>query len=98
MARIHEALERLDLYGFEDVPAATLSAGQRRRIGLARLLLAPSSAWILDEPFTSLDHAGIELVAGLVAEHVAGGGVVVATSHQPLELGDGVVRTLGLAG
>ena len=98
VARIHEALEQVDLYGFEDVPAHTLSAGQRRRIGLARLLLAPARAWILDEPFTSLDRAGITLVAGLIAAHVQGGGVVVATSHQPLELGDGVVRTLQLAG
>ena len=95
-ARIHEVLEALDLYGFEDVAAATLSAGQRRRIALARLLLTAAPLWILDEPFTSLDRAGIELVGGLVSPHLRNGGMVVATSHQPLELGTGAVRTLRL--
>lgn len=94
---IQAALEQVELYGFEDAPAATLSAGQHRRIGLARLLLVPSTAWILDEPFTSLDSAGIDLVAGLVTTHVARGGLVVATSHQPLQLAAGAVRTLQLA-
>ena len=95
-ARIMEALDRVDLYGFEDVPASTLSAGQRRRISLARLLLAPARLWILDEPFTSLDRAGVALVTDLVAGHVGGGGLVVATSHQPLDFPDGVVRELAL--
>ena len=96
--RIFDALEQVDLNGFEDVPASTLSAGQRRRISLARLLLAPARLWILDEPFTSLDRDGIALVADLIARHVGGGGLVVATSHQTLALEVDAVRTLQLGG
>lgn len=96
MERITETLTEVDLYGFEDVPASTLSAGQQRRISLARLLLAPAKLWILDEPFTSLDHAGIALVTGLMTRHVAAGGMIIATSHQPLDFGPGVMRTLEL--
>jgi heme exporter protein A len=72
-----------------------LSAGQKRRAAMVRVLLSNASLWLLDEPFTNLDVAGVELFASLLAEHAAGGGVVLATTHQPIPaLG---VRTLELA-
>lgn len=75
-------LERVGLYAQADVEAERLSAGQRRRLALARLLLAGARLWLLDEPFTALDREGIALVAGLLEDHAAGGGVAVFTSHQ----------------
>ena len=82
---IERALERVDLYGFEDVPAYTLSAGQRRRISLARLLLTGAPLWILDEPLTALDRHGTALAESLMREHVDSGGILVFTTHQPLD-------------
>lgn len=82
---IEHALERVDLYGFEDVAAYTLSAGQRRRISLARLLLTGAPLWILDEPLTALDRDGTTLAESLMREHVSGGGILVFTTHQPLD-------------
>ncbi len=81
---LDEVLSKIGLRGFEDVPARTLSAGQRRRVGLARLLLNKTSVWILDEPFTSLDKAGIELVEQLLHTHAEQGGIAVLTSHHPI--------------
>jgi heme exporter protein A len=63
-----------------------LSQGQRRRIGLARLRLSTRPLWILDEPLTALDAAGVELLHGLLASHLAAGGLCVAASHQPLPI------------
>ncbi|MGI9440557.1 MAG: heme ABC exporter ATP-binding protein CcmA [Parvibaculales bacterium] len=66
------------------MPIGDLSAGQRRRLTLARLLLAPRPIWLLDEPFTALDVQGCALVAGLVATHIKKGGMAVVASHAPL--------------
>src|SRR5690606_38087119 len=66
------------------VPAARLSAGQRRRGALARMPVARASAWLLDEPFNSLDASGSALLAGWVAAMLRAGGVAVLSSHQPL--------------
>lgn len=79
-----EVLARVGLRGFEDVPARALSAGQQRRVSLARLLLSQAQVWILDEPFTSLDKAGIAYVESLLAEHEARGGMAALTSHHPV--------------
>lgn len=78
------ALDEVGLYGFEDVPGYTLSSGQRRRVSLARLLLASAPLWILDEPLTALDAAGTELVETLLSRHLDTGGMVVLTTHQAL--------------
>ena len=79
---IEEALARTGLAGYLHTPAQRLSAGQKRRIALARLLLSPATLWILDEPYDALDSDGIEAVNALLAEHLARGGSVLLTSHQ----------------
>jgi len=76
------ALARLELAHFMDVPCSTLSAGQRRRVGLARLTLGGARLWLLDEPFTALDNAGTATVRALIEDHLHGGGCAVLTSHQ----------------
>lgn len=95
--RVEDALERVDLYGFEDVPARNLSAGQNRRLALARLLVTQSRLWILDEPFTSLDKHGIEVVELLFAEHVSNGGMLALTSHHPINLERSSVKKINLS-
>lgn len=81
---IETAAERLALLSLLDLPVAVLSAGQRRRVALARLLVAARPIWLLDEPTAALDSASQEIVAGLLAEHVAAGGIVVAATHLAL--------------
>lgn len=76
------ALEQVGLFGFEDVLAQSLSAGQRRRIALARLLVSDHRLWIVDEPFTSLDKDGIDIFKTMMESHTAAGGMVAFTSHH----------------
>ncbi len=83
---IQEALARVQLAGFDDVPAQALSAGQKRRLSLARLLMTHNALWILDEPFTALDKQGITLIEQLMMEHCDQGGMIVLTSHHELNL------------
>lgn len=78
-------LAALGLRGFEDVPCYTLSAGQQRRVGLARLGLLPTTLWVLDEPFTSIDDAGVVFIKQLIQQHCGDGGGVIMTSHQSLD-------------
>jgi heme exporter protein A len=80
------ALERLALLPLRDRAAQTLSAGQKRRLGLARLLLADRPVWALDEPTVSLDAGSVGLFGGLVEEHLARGGSAVLTSHVDMGL------------
>lgn len=84
--RVAGALERLGLGRLADLPARLLSAGQRRRLALARLLAAPAPLWLLDEPGVGLDTAGLETLTALVAEHRAAGGRVAVATHQALDL------------
>jgi heme exporter protein A len=91
-----EALSRVGMEGYERVPCQQLSAGQLRRVALARLCMCPAPLWLLDEPLTALDAAGQGLVRALVAEHQAGGGAVLCATHQGLELGG--ARALWLGG
>lgn len=81
---IGAALARVGMAGYDDVLCQHLSAGQQRRVGLARLLLGGPKLWLLDEPLTALDAAGVELVRGLIGGHVGGGGAVLCATHQPL--------------
>jgi heme exporter protein A len=85
-ACLDEALDQIGLYGYEDVAVKALSAGQRRRVALARLWLSRAPLWILDEPFTAIDRQGIGNLEQRLAQHVACDGMVVLTTHQPLVL------------
>ena len=84
-ARIAQALQQVGLEGFEDVACHMLSAGQQRRVSLARLYLNDAPLWILDEPFTAIDKGGVAAQEALIARHVAAGGSVVLTTHQDLQ-------------
>ena len=84
--QVEFALARVGLYGCEDVPSHTLSAGQQRRVNLARLFLSRAPLWLLDEPFTAIDARGIDDLQILLATHVEAGGAVVMTSHQALQV------------
>ena len=85
---VDTALERVGLGAFAARLVAELSAGQRRRLALARLLLGRARLWLLDEPLVSLDQAGVTLVEKLVHEHLTSGGMAVIATHQPLAFGD----------
>jgi len=90
-------LARFTLRGFEDVPCRTLSAGQNRRVGLARLLMTRSLLWVLDEPFSALDRRGMRDLEAIFEEHVGNGGMIVLTTHHPIEMGQCKVKYLDLA-
>ena len=85
-AHADAALERMGAKRLADLPVRVLSAGQRRRVALARLLAAPRPLWLLDEPLAALDVAGQALVASLVGEHIAAGGAALVATHQPLDI------------
>ena len=82
---IDAALTAVGLRGFEDVPCHTLSAGQQRRVALARLYLEAPPLWLLDEPFTALDKQGVVQLEQHLSEHCQRGGMVVLTTHHPLQ-------------
>ncbi|PWB30102.1 heme ABC transporter ATP-binding protein CcmA [Pseudomonas sp. SDI] len=82
---IWQALAAVGLRGFEDVACHTLSAGQQRRVALARLYLDSPPLWILDEPFTALDKEGVAQLEAHLAAHCEQGGMVVLTTHHSLE-------------
>jgi heme exporter protein A len=85
-ARALDALDRIGLLGREYLPAKVLSQGQKRRVTLARLLVSRVPLWILDEPLTALDVRAIELIQNRLAEHLSAGGMVVLTTHQPIDV------------
>ena len=87
VSKICEALAEVKLTGYEYRPVGSLSAGQQRRVALARLLLSDAPLWLLDEPFTALDVAGCEWLEACVRRHVNAGGATVFTSHQPSRFG-----------
>lgn len=94
---IWQALQAVGLCGFEDVPCHTLSAGQQRRVALARLYLADTPPlWVLDEPFTALDKSGVAQLEAHLADHCERGGVVVLTTHHSLQCTPATYRDLDL--
>lgn len=93
---IDQAVNKVLLTGYDDTLAQILSAGQKRRLSLARLLITRNRLWILDEPFTSLDKQGIALIETLMAEHCANGGMIVLTSHHEIELHGVSVQRINL--
>jgi heme exporter protein A len=92
--QVDNALAAVGLYGYEDMPGHQLSAGQHRRVALARLYLSKALLWVLDEPFTALDTQGVEKLETLFMMHVQRGGCVIFTSHQPANIVD--LRRLSL--
>ena len=90
------ALERLGLDGHEDLEAKVLSQGQKRRVALSRLLVNNAVLWVLDEPFTALDTAAVDLLQSVIREHVDKGGLVVLTTHQEVPLTSERARRLKL--
>jgi len=90
------ALIKMGLRGYEDLPSHVLSQGQTRRVALARLLVSQHKLWILDEPFTALDVAAVDLLQQVVRDHVANNGMVILTTHQEVELTSGSVKEVKL--
>ncbi len=90
------ALRRMGLRGRETLPVKVLSQGQRRRVALARLLLSNASLWILDEPLTALDVGAVGLMQELIGEHLVNNGMVIYTTHQPLEVVGVATRSFAL--
>ena len=82
LSNIEQALKKVGLYGYEDVPIAYLSAGQKRRVALARLFLQQAKLWVLDEPFTAIDLAGVKALEQWLVEHAQQGGMVLLTTHH----------------
>ncbi len=80
------AIDTFGLHGLEDIPAAIMSAGQKRRLGLARLVLVERPIWFLDEPSVSLDVQSVQILAGVVSRHIKNGGIAIAATHVPLGL------------
>lgn len=83
-SKVDEALAKVGLRGYEDVPCYTLSAGQQRRVNLARLYLLPAKLWVLDEPFTAIDKKGVAAIEALLTHRAQQGGAVILTTHQAL--------------
>ncbi|MCZ8130411.1 MAG: cytochrome c biogenesis heme-transporting ATPase CcmA [Steroidobacteraceae bacterium] len=94
---IDAALQRLAVYGQRDLPFRSLSAGQRRRVAMARVLLARARLWLLDEPFTNLDVGGVRELSAVIADHVRAGGIAILTAHADLELPGVALRRLELS-
>ncbi len=94
-ADISQALAKVGLYGYEQVLCQNLSAGQQRRVALARLYLSSASLWILDEPFTAIDKAGVAALELLFVEHLSRGGALILATHQALNI-DYPINTLVL--
>jgi len=90
-------LERVGLRKQQNLPARLLSAGQRRRLGLSRLLAGKATLWIMDEPLSSLDVEGMALVGALIGAHVNGGGMAIVATHQELNLTVGLRQRIDLA-
>ena len=89
---VYRALAQTGLVGKEDMTARFLSAGQKQRVALARLLACPAKLWIMDEPFTALDVSGVDLVRKLLESHLQRDGMAVLTSHQTVEVRGDVVK------
>jgi len=93
---IEQALATVKLTGFEDALASHLSAGQSRRIALARLWQSDAKIWILDEPFTAIDKAGVIELENLFIKHVDSGGAIIFTSHQDMTIGSDRLKRITL--
>lgn len=91
---LYDALARVHLKGYEETPCQYLSAGQRRRVALARLYVEHVPLWVLDEPFTAIDREGVAALEQCLADHVSRQGLVIVTTHHDLKLPTGYERYL----
>ena len=94
---IDATLDRLGVAAQAALPARALSAGQRRRVAMARVVLARARLWLLDEPFTNLDVAGVAALSAMIAAHAAAGGIAILTAHAELDVAGYPVRRLELS-
>lgn len=94
--QIADALIQMGLAGREELPTMVLSAGQKRRVALARLLTSKAALWVLDEPFTALDVKAVDLLKQVIGKHMQAGGLVVLTTHQEVDLDVGTMKEINL--
>ena len=87
-AQAQAALRRIGLRGREALPVRVMSQGQKRRVALARLMVSTANLWVLDEPFVALDLQAVDQLRRVLGQHVAAGGMLLLTSHQPVSLLD----------
>ncbi|WP_413701330.1 cytochrome c biogenesis heme-transporting ATPase CcmA [Psychromonas sp. KJ10-10] len=87
-------LAKVGLAGYEDIVTAQLSAGQQRRVALARLWLNDCPLWVLDEPFTAIDKSGVQVLEQLFIDHARRGGIVLLTTHQDLSIEKGLLTKI----
>lgn len=92
------ALKQVGLDGLEDIPCHSLSAGQHRRVALARLWLTAAKLWVLDEPFTAIDKSGVGLLQSRFEQHMKQGGMVLITTHQDLSMKFDTLKKVTLTG
>ena len=90
------ALAQVGLAELQDIPCHSLSAGQHRRVALARLWLSAAKLWVLDEPFTAIDKAGVNMLQQKFQQHMAQGGIILITTHQDLSLQFETLKTVSL--
>jgi len=93
---VSATLVRFGVAGRGEQLVRHLSQGQKRRVALARLSLSPARLWVLDEPFVAMDDTGLRMLSSLIAEHLAGGGITVLTSHQSVDIGTVPAQNLEL--
>ncbi|WP_432453597.1 cytochrome c biogenesis heme-transporting ATPase CcmA [Agarivorans sp. QJM3NY_29] len=96
LGQLYDLLARVGLAGLEDEPTAHLSAGQQRRVGLARLWLVERQLWILDEPFTAIDKQGVTYLEAVLKRHAEAGGMILLTTHQTLNIDSAHYRVLNI--
>jgi heme exporter protein A len=90
------SLKSLGLEGYEDEPCSQLSAGQKRRVGLARMAISKARLWVLDEPFTAVDVHGVKLLCEWIKAFAQQGGTVLFTTHQKVQFGEVLPRVVDL--
>ncbi|WP_025564970.1 cytochrome c biogenesis heme-transporting ATPase CcmA [Psychromonas sp. SP041] len=91
-----DILTLVGLVGYENIPTAQLSAGQQRRVALARMWFSDCPLWILDEPFTAIDKSGVKVIENLLIKHAHKGGMIILTTHQDLSLPTDLYKKLTL--